>query len=194
MERCLYPVITRPLAPIHLANTFTNRPSEVLQGVNSIRLVGAYEYPAPGDFDDLNKKANKAFSYRCRLALHGITGCECATIHADCFNLFRSICTHGNGLRRLLLATVWRQAWDGSADLRLPPEIDAFGWMQLAARVCDLPRLESIPAELTYMIWRFAYHRSALITRYQSIISLAVDSCKQDFDQRISLPLRKIAS
>ncbi|RFU77896.1 hypothetical protein TARUN_4294 [Trichoderma arundinaceum] len=174
---------------------FTNPPSTVLHDADSIQVVGSYEYPCNSvDLDILNKSTNRFFTHRCFCPPLSASKCRSATVHADCFNLFRRSCADGIGLRRLVLAAIWRNPWRDAPTFKVSPEVDVLEMIRLAARACDLPKLMSMPPEIKCMIWQDAFDQPSQIARYQSVLSLAADSCDQDFDQQSSVSIRNVAS
>ncbi|KAH6604932.1 hypothetical protein Trco_006639 [Trichoderma cornu-damae] len=162
----------------------------VLRSGDSVTVVGSYEFPfGRGATDALNDRTGRTFTH-CRPCVP----CESATIHADCFDLFRRSCTHAKGLHRLLRAAVWRSPWHGAPKFKVCPEVDVHGSMLLAARACHLPELASMPPEIMCMIWRDAFAQPSLLGRYQSVVALAAESCDQDPDQQTSLSVCNVAS
>lgn len=119
---------------------------------------------------------------------------ENATIHTDCFNLFRQSCKDDYAVHRLLLAAVWRSPWEGAPKFELAAAPDVAGLIRLAAKAGNLPQLESMPMELKCMVWQELSAQPSTITRFQSVISLAANSSRQDFCQEASISISRVAS
>ncbi|KAL7932360.1 hypothetical protein V8C35DRAFT_308166 [Trichoderma chlorosporum] len=117
---------------------------------------------------------------------------ESATIHTDCFNLFRRSCTDEQAIHRLLLAAVWRSPWAGAAKFEVATTYDVTGLIQLAAKACDMPRLETMPTELKGLVWQELITQPSTVTRYHSVMSLAADSSRQDFNQQATVPIGNV--
>ncbi|KAL7944595.1 hypothetical protein V8C42DRAFT_325295 [Trichoderma barbatum] len=164
----------------------------------AVRVFGSNEYPGGEDDPSLSRgRIGRSFFNwdpfmpydRDESPDH-----DSATIHTGCFNLFQQNCTDGNEVRRLLLAAVWRSPWENAPKFKLTTNPDIAGLVQLAAKACNLPQLESMPTELKRLVCRELLTQPSIITRYQSVISLAADSSRQDFDEQASLPIGKVAS
>ncbi|KAL7924041.1 hypothetical protein ACQKWADRAFT_35977 [Trichoderma austrokoningii] len=157
----------------------------------SIKIINAYTFPdfcASGDF------APDIEWYFCRRP-----SCEecddraadAATIHVDCYNLFRQRCKTSDALYRLWLTAAWRKPWN-RAPSRLAPDVDASKTMLLAATACSLPQLTAVPAEILQIIG--AYAQPSPLGRYRAVIDLAAGWNGRAPTWLPSLPLSKIAS
>ncbi|EHK48111.1 hypothetical protein TRIATDRAFT_165237, partial [Trichoderma atroviride IMI 206040] len=117
---------------------------------------------------------------------------DAATIHVDCYNLFRQRCKAGDSLHRLWLTAAWRRPWHGAPSFRLAPDADANKTMQLAATACSLPQLTALPAEILHIIG--AYAQPSPLSRYRTVIDLAADWDGRALSWQPSLPLSRIVS
>ena len=127
-----------------------------------------------------------SFCNRCTVAP------DSATIHADCFNLFRQRSLAEDGLVRLWISSAWRQPWTAVTTLRLSPRTDIARGIRLAAEVCDIPKLNSLPLELAEMIHTFS--QSSTIWRYAAVLELVDTLSAADVHELVSIPLRKISA
>jgi len=98
---------------------------------------------------------------------------EPATLHTDCFELFRRECTAEDKLLRLWTAAVWRYPWPGALPLGLGGPLPAASpeAIRRVVSMCGLPLLASLPREIIDMIWQHA--QPDLVDRYSFIIHLA---------------------
>ncbi|KAL7914516.1 hypothetical protein GGI35DRAFT_148193 [Trichoderma velutinum] len=171
----------------------------VFSDEGSVRVVGSHEFPADEDEDeddeyvsDLRGIRRPFFNWD-PFAVPDEPSHESATIHTECFNLFRRNCPDNQAAPRLLLAAVWRSPWEGAPKFLLTTKPDVTSLIRLAAISCNIPPLELMPAELKRLVWEELITQPCAITRYHSVISLAADSTRQPLDQQISMPIAKVA-
>lgn len=93
-----------------------------------------------------------------------------ATIHAECFNVFVHKCQIENKLERLALSTAWREPWRAAPSLGLRPRLAIKKAMHLAADLCNMPILRSLPDEIGELIRSLS--ESAPFWRYASVMDL----------------------
>ena len=125
----------------------------------------------------------------------GCTGClassEAATIHSDCFALFRAGCASPDALDRLWRVAAWRRPWRTAPLLDLPDAADLplFGVRVLAER-CGMPRLGSVTAEIVAMIR--SHSASAAFWRLACALQLARELDSVTDNEPVSMPLRAV--
>lgn len=95
---------------------------------------------------------------------------DVATLHTECFNVFMQKCTVVDKLERLACFAAWREPWHAAPSLGLRPHLDIEKAMHLAADLCDMQRLRSLPLEIADMVQRLSY--SAVFWRYASVLEL----------------------
>lgn len=95
---------------------------------------------------------------------------DVATLHTECFNVFMQKCTAADKLERLASFVTWREPWHTGPSLGLRPRLDIKRAMHLAADLCDMQRLCSVPLEIAEMIQRLS--ESAVFWRYASVMEL----------------------
>ncbi|KAM6520197.1 hypothetical protein FALCPG4_013750 [Fusarium falciforme] len=93
---------------------------------------------------------------------------DVATLHTECFNVFMQKCTATDKLERLACFATWREPWHASPSLGLRPRLDIKRAVHLAADLCDMQRLRSLPLEIAEMIQRLS--ESAVFWRYASVM------------------------
>jgi hypothetical protein len=79
-----------------------------------------------------------------------VEGPESATIHVDCFCLFRKIYERGDAIRRLWIVSTWRQPWHPLERLDLPTTVCLDGFMQNASKM--FTGFRRLPPEVALMI------------------------------------------
>ncbi|KAK1244955.1 hypothetical protein MKX08_004584 [Trichoderma sp. CBMAI-0020] len=151
---------------------------------HSVQLINAYAFP---DYDAGDRFCRKP---SCSQSDDGAP--DAATLHVDCYHLFRQRCKAGHPLHRLWLTAAWRRPWHGAPSLRLAPDADANKTMQLAATACSLPQLTALPAEILHIIGEYA--QPSPLSRYRAVIDLASDWDGRALGWQPPLPLSKIAS
>ncbi|PNP59335.1 hypothetical protein THARTR1_00825 [Trichoderma harzianum] len=169
----------------------------VFLDAGSVRVDGSPEFPPSAEDYEYDGTALKVVikpffnwdSYgRPRKINHGG-----ATIHPECFNLFRRNCPDAQAGPRLLLAGRWRSPWEGAPKFILSVKCDVTGLTRLAAIVCNMPQLELMPTELKRLVWEELATQPCALTRYYSVVSLATDACRQPLDGQTSMPIAKVA-
>ncbi|PTB43012.1 hypothetical protein M441DRAFT_56047 [Trichoderma asperellum CBS 433.97] len=158
----------------------------------SVQVINAYTFPDYGASDDTAPDIDWYFCRKPSCSQCNDGAADAATIHVDCYNLFRLHCNNNDSLYRLWLTATWRRPWHGAPSLRLFPDVDASKTMQLAATACSLPQLTAVPAEILHMIGEYA--QPSPLGRYRAIIDLAADLNSQEQSWPQSLPLSEIAS
>ncbi|UKZ46823.1 hypothetical protein TrVGV298_001033 [Trichoderma virens] len=119
---------------------------------------------------------------------------ESATLHSECYRIFRRNCPDADALRRLLLAAIWRSPWKWAPKFGLNTNTDAASLAQLAATACHLPQLVSMPTELKRMVGQELLTQPSVLIRYHSTMSLAADSSRRPYDEQASMSISKAAS
>ena len=115
-----------------------------------------------------------------------LTADESATIHTDCFNLFRRRCRAENKLQRLWVTATWRYPWRQAPPLVLPPD-DIWDPIDDVARICRIPGLRRLPAEIKQIIWD--YSQPNIIGRFSAVKRLADSLSTPQQDELVALPL-----
>jgi hypothetical protein len=118
---------------------------------------------------------------------------ESATLHTECFNLFRRNCPDDQVAPRLLLAGRWRSPWEGAPKFILTVKSDVTSLIRLAAIACNLPQLELMPMELKRLVFEELITQPCALTRYYSVVSLASDSSRRPLDEQFTMPIAKVA-
>lgn len=163
-----------------------------------VRVVGSQEYPAREDEDeddgsDMRAIRRPFFNWDPFGRLVKPTNNESATLHTECFNLFRRNCPDDKVAPRLLLAGRWRSPWEGAPKFILTVKSDVTSLIRLAAIACNLPQLEMMPMELKRLVFEELITQPCALTRYYSVVSLATDSCRQPLDEHFTMPIAKVA-
>ncbi|KAL7958976.1 hypothetical protein V8C34DRAFT_281120 [Trichoderma compactum] len=163
----------------------------------SVRVDGSHEYPANEDEDEDDGSdlwvIRRPFFNWDPFGRPRKPNCESATIHTECFNMFRRNCPDDQAAPRLFLAGRWRSPWEGAPKFILSVKSDVTSLIRLAAIACNIPRLEVMPTELKRLVWEDLIAQPCAITRYYSVASLAADSSCQPLDGQISIPIAKVA-
>ncbi|KAF5026744.1 hypothetical protein F66182_1163 [Fusarium sp. NRRL 66182] len=103
--------------------------------------------------------------------------------------MFMERCQASDKLERLAFLTTWREPWHGAPSLGLRPRLDIGNAMHMAAELCDMPRLRSLPPEIAEIVRSFS--ESALFWRYVSVSEL-VDRASKTFDDKKEIASRPI--
>ncbi|RSL54589.1 hypothetical protein CEP54_009813 [Fusarium duplospermum] len=109
---------------------------------------------------------------------------DVATLHTECFNVFMQKCTATDKLERLACFTTWREPWHAAPSLGLRPRLNIKKAMNLAADLCGMQRLCSLPLEIAEMIQHLS--ESAVFWRYASVMEL-VERASAIGDEKHSL-------
>ncbi|KAL6806156.1 hypothetical protein J3E68DRAFT_36877 [Trichoderma sp. SZMC 28012] len=163
-----------------------------------VRVVGSQEYPAGEDEDeddgsDMRAVRRPFFNWDPFGTRVKPNHLESATLHTECFNLFRRNCPDDQVAPRLLLAGRWRSPWEGAPKFILTVKSDVTSLIRLAAIACNLPQLELMPMELKRLVFEELITQPCALTRYYSVVSLATDSCRQPLDEHFTMPIAKVA-
>lgn len=163
-----------------------------------VRVVGSQEYPAREDEDeddgsDMRAIRRPFFNWDPFGRLVKPTNNESATLHTECFNLFRRNCPDDKVAPRLLLAGRWRSPWEGAPKFILTVKSDVTSLIRLAAIACNLPQLEMMPMELKRLVFEELITQPCALTRYYSVVSLAADSTRRPLDEQFTMPIAKVA-
>ncbi|KAM0478576.1 hypothetical protein ACHAPX_005165 [Trichoderma viride] len=165
-----------------------------IRRIRSVQVINAYTFPDYGVSDEAASDTEWHFCRKpsCSRCNDGAAdAADAATIHTDCYNLFRQQCTASDSLYRLWLTAAWRRPWHGAPSFRLAPDADAIKTMRLAATACSLPQLAAVPAEILQIIG--AYAQPSPLSRYRTVIDLAADWSGRELSCQPSLPLSEIA-
>ncbi|KAF7563625.1 hypothetical protein G7046_g544 [Stylonectria norvegica] len=152
-------------------------------------IYGPFDFPEHGYKGQTVKgwwMCRYAFCNRCTVAP------DSATVHPDCFNLFRQRCLAEDGLFRLWTASAWRQPWTAVTTLRLSPRTDVARGTRLAAEICDIHKMNSLPLELAEMIYTFSH--LSTIWRYAAVLQLVDALSAAGADELVSMPILKISA
>ncbi|KAF7882001.1 uncharacterized protein EAF01_011781 [Botrytis porri] len=115
---------------------------------------------------------------------------ETATIHADCFNLYKSQATYQDKVYRLWFASLRIYPWPGSPALLLPPKPDIDRASRLAADIYNLKQLSKLPSEINTMIWNFSRRNDLL--RFSAVLQMIDTLSSTSYDRLVSTSLRHI--
>ncbi|KAH7328149.1 hypothetical protein B0I35DRAFT_472895 [Stachybotrys elegans] len=82
---------------------------------------------------------------------------ESATLHTDCYNLYMQHAKSPDKASRLYTFASWNHPWPKCAPLLLSPlPFNLERASHLAAQVCSIPGLTTLPPEVSQMIWDWA--------------------------------------
>lgn len=115
---------------------------------------------------------------------------EAATIHVECFELFRQTYKSHDTLDRLWRVAAWRVPWRCAPPVVLPEtDIPRSGFSMVAEKYC-MPRLSRIPIEIVALIRK--HSTTSLFWRLASALQLADDLSKVAANDLVSMPFCKI--